>query len=496
MTDAWLLAPVLVPLATAMALVPLGARRTLVRGLSLASVALQLGVAAALVRVAARGTPLVHRLGDWPVPQGIVLVGDRLSALMLLVTTALALPALLHAVRGDDAEGSYFHTFFQLQLAGLAGAFLTGDLFTLFVFFEVLLIASYALLVHGATPARLRWGVHYVVLNLAASTLFLVAAGAMYGLLGTLNLAELARRVGTLPAAQAAPVHAAALLLLVVFALKAAVAPLHLWLPGTYAAAAPAVAALFAIMTKVGVYAVLRVFGVAFGAGAGPLAGIAEPWLFPAALLTAAAGAVAALGARELRRQVGALLVLSIGTLVAAVAPLAAPGVAAGLYYLVHSTLAAGAMFLVAAALRGTPAGTRRRTLVGVAFVVGAVAVAGLPPLSGFVGKALILVAAPDDAHGWWLWATVLVTSFVAVAALARTGVEHGWTDAGAPRADDATPAPPLLPAALLLALLGALTVGAGPVAAYTAAAAEQLLARPDAAGGYVRAVLDTPGGR
>ena len=514
MSDAWLLAPVLVPLATAMALVPLAARRGLVRALALASTGAQLAVAALLVRAAADGGVLVHRFGDWPVPQGIVFVLDRLSALMLFVTAALALPALAHAVRGDDAEGSHFHSFFQLQLAGLAGAFLTGDLFTLFVFFEVLLIASYALLVHGATPARLRWGVHYVALNLVGSTFFLAAAGAMYGLLGTLNLAELARRVALLPAADAGPVRAAALLLLVVFALKAAVAPLHLWLGGAYAAAAPAVAALFAVMTKVGVYAVLRVFGVAFGPGAGALAGVAAPWLFPAALATAVLGAVAALGRRDLRRQLAGILVLSVGTLVAAVAPLRPDGVAAGLYYLAHSTFVAGALFLVAAALRAARVGpgAPAPAAAGVLFALGAVAAAGLPPLSGFVGKALILAAAPPGAAGWWLWAVVLGTSFVAVLALVRGGVTHVWAGAGpgapagAAGPGDGAPArgpglvlaapAPLGPAAALVALLVALTAAAGPVSAYTDAAARQLLAAPDAAGGYVRAVLATPGGR
>jgi multicomponent K+:H+ antiporter subunit D len=520
MSDAWLLPPVLLPLTTAMALVPLSARPGPARALSLVSAGAQAAVAVLLVRATAGGATLVHRFGDWPVPQGIVFVGDRLAALMLAVMTALALPALWHAAHGEDAAGSYFHSFFHLQLAGLAGAFLTGDLFTLFVFFEVLLIASYALLVHGARPARLRWGVHYVVLNLVGSTFFLAAAGAMYGLLGTLNLAELARRVAALPATYRTPVHAVALLLLVVFALKAAVAPLHLWLAGTYAAAAPAVAALFAIMTKVGVYAVLRVFGVAFGPGAGALSGVATRWLFPAALLTAAVGAAAALGRRDLPHQLGALLVLSVGTLVAAVAPLAVPGVAAGLYYLAHSTLASGAMFLLAASVGPAPAGAATaaapsrtagrgrppRTAAGALFAAGAVAVAGLPPLSGFVGKTLVLASAPVGPRGWWLWGAVLGTSVVAVLALVRSGIPLVWgggsaeveADPGgdAPPADSGPRAAPLLPAATLLALLVALTVGAGPVITFTTAAAEQLLAPPDAPGGYVRAVLGATGGR
>jgi multicomponent K+:H+ antiporter subunit A len=521
MSDAWLLAPVLVPLATAMALVPLAARRGLVRALALASTGAQLAVAALLVRAAAGGGVLVHRFGDWPVPQGIVFVLDRLSALMLFVTAALALPALAHAVRGDDAEGSHFHSFFQLQLAGLAGAFLTGDLFTLFVFFEVLLIASYALLVHGATPARLRWGVHYVALNLVGSTFFLAAAGAMYGLLGTLNLAELARRVALLPAADAGPVRAAALLLLVVFALKAAVAPLHLWLGGAYAAAAPAVAALFAVMSKVGIYAVLRVFGVAFGDGAGALAGLAAPWLFPAALATAALGAVAAFGARvapgpgrprrrgrrrprpDARRPAaGGVAARHVGGHARRGGRAAARRGRGGGAVLPRAQHARRRRALPRARPRRA-AGRRARA----AFAVAAVAVAGLPPLAGFVGKAMILAAAPAGAAGAWLWAAVLGSSFLAVVALARTGATLFWEAraAWAPALDGSAPAgaavagpglgrraAALAPAGVLLASIAALTAAAGPVGVFTADAARQLLAP----GGYSAAVLATPGGR
>jgi multicomponent K+:H+ antiporter subunit D len=503
--DGWLVVPVLVPLLAAMLLVPVAARWRLARAVSLASVGAQLAVAVALVRAAAGGTVLVHRFGDWPVPYGIVFVADRLAALMLALTAALALAALAHAVRGEDREGAYFHTLFQLQLAGLNGAFLTGDLFTLFVFFEVLLIASYCLLVHGATPARVRWGVHYVVLNLVGSTLFLVAAGVLYGLLGTLNLAELARRVATLAPADAAPVRAAALLLLTVFALKAALAPLHLWLPGAYAAAGASVAALFAIMTKVGVYAVLRVFGVVFGPGAGPLAGAATPWLFPAALATAMLGAIAALGTPptdgpRVRRQAASLLVASVGTLVCSVAAFDARGVAAGLYYLVHSTLAAGAMFLVLALAvpagggsGGAAAGGRLSAgVVGAMFAACALAVVGLPPLSGFVGKAMILSAAPVGSAGAWLWTAVLASSLLGVLALVRTGSALFWERARF----TALPRAHAIPAAGLLAALVTLTAFAQPALEYGAATAEQLLAAPTADRGYTAAVLAAPGGR
>ena len=262
MTD-WLVAhlpvlPVLLPSATAIVLLLLGdggesggeaggARQTAAlrrqRMVALASALLSLGLAAALVARAATGELLVYRVGDWPAPFGIVLVVDRLAALMVALTAALALPVLLAAGSGWDARGRHFHAIFQFQLMGLNGAFVTGDLFNLFVFFEVLLIASYVLMMHGGGGARLRVGLQYVVLNLVASALFLVGVSLLYAMTGTLNYADLALRVKSVTGPEAAILQAAALLLLVVFGFKAALAPLSLWLPATYAAASAPVAA-------------------------------------------------------------------------------------------------------------------------------------------------------------------------------------------------------------------------------------------------------------
>src|SRR5690606_16477118 len=193
-------------------------------------------------------------------PFGIVLVLDRLSALMLALTALLAVPVLWFACRGDDRRGPNFHALFQFQLMGINGAFLTGDLFNLFVFFEVLLIASYALLMHGQGKARAKAGLHYVVLNLAGSSLFLFGLGLMYAATGTLNMADVGRLVSNGAVSSPLLLQVSAALLLIVFALKAAVLPLSFWLPGAYAAASAPVAALFAIMTKIGLYAIWRLW--------------------------------------------------------------------------------------------------------------------------------------------------------------------------------------------------------------------------------------------
>lgn len=491
-----IIVPVLLPFLTAVLLLlaasaPLAAVRTL----SVTAVTTLVGVGVWLAYAAADGAYQVYALGQWPAPFGIVLVLDRLSALMLLLTAVLALASLLYALRGSDKNGSYFHALFHLQLMGLNGAFLTGDIFNLFVFFEVLLIASYGLLLHGGSAERLRSGFHYVTFNLAASALFLIAVALLYGLLGTLNMADLARAVRAAQPQDAAWIRAGALLLLVVFGAKAALLPLYFWLPPAYGAAAAPVAALFAIMTKVGVYAIARVYTLVFGADAGVGAQVAEPWLLPVALLTAVVGSAGALAARGLREMVAYLLVASIGTMLAGIGLFSVSGVAAGLYYMVHSTLVAGGLFLVADLIAGQrgadgdrlvpAAAVPQAALLGVLFLVGGIAVAGLPPSSGFIGKLLVLQAAPLTALGYSVWAVVLATGLLGLLVVARAGSVVFWNvtpTAARTRAQ----ALEYLPAVLLLGATVVLAVAAEPVRAYAEATARQLL-RPDA---YIAAVL------
>jgi multicomponent K+:H+ antiporter subunit D len=499
--------PVLLPLFTAVALLALGdggsgaahgspaLRRA--RWLSVASAALGLAIALALAAGAAEGQLRVYRVGDWPAPYGIVLVVDRLSALMLVLAQLVALPVLVYAGGGWDAHGRHFHALFHFQLMGLSGAFVTGDLFNLFVFFEVLLIASYALMVHGQGRQRFRHGVPYVVLNLAASALFLIGVSLIYAFTGTLNLADLALRVARVPAPEAAVLQAGAMLLLVVFGFKAALVPLHLWLPGTYAAASAPVAALFALMTKVGVYAIVRVHGVVFGADAGASAQLVGGWLLPLALATCVLGVLGALAAQSLVRLVAWLNVASVGTILAAVGLLTPQGWSAALYYMAHSTLIVAALFLLAelvGAQRGQaggrlePAGpVAQPALLGTMMLLGAASVAGLPPLPGFLGKLMILNAAAGSA-GPWVWSVVLGIGFLTLVSLARAGSILFWSV----RTEDAAPmagaSPRLLAATGALLAAGVLLAAlAGPLKRYTDAAGLQLADR-DA---YADAVLE-----
>jgi multicomponent K+:H+ antiporter subunit D len=336
-------------------------------------------------------------------------------------------------------------------------------------------------------------------MNLAGSTLFLFALGTLYGSTGTLNIADLAVKLAEMPAEEAALVRVAAILLMIVFALKAALFPLQFWLPGTYANAPAPVAALFAIMTKVGVYAILRVHTIAFGPGIAATEGI-EDWLFPAAIATIAAGAFGVMGARRLLPLLAFSAVGSMGTLLVAVAAFSPEATTAALYYVVHSTFAAAALFLIADlvvarrpgdAIEALPA-PAQNGLFAALFLAGAIAMAGMPPLSGFLGKLLVLDALRAPGQMAWAWTAILAGSLLTIVGFARAGSTLFWKPAAVPAAVSATGERPparaleVAPAMTALALLAALAVFAGPVASYLEGASAQLFDRA----GYIAAVL------
>lgn len=481
----------------------------LARTASVAGTIALVAVALGLTAIAEGGETHIYRLGDWPAPFGIVLVLDRLSALMVLLTAVLALIVLMHAIAtGWDARGRHFHALFQFQLMGVCGAFLTGDVFNLFVFFEVLLIASYGLMIHAGGRARMRAGLQYVVMNLAGSTLFLFALGTLYASTGTLNIADLAAKLPDMPPEEAALVRVAAMLLMIVFAVKAALFPVQFWLPATYANAPAPVAALFAIMTKVGAYAIIRIHTVAFGPGVPGTEGLAGTWLFPAAIVTIAVGAFGVLGARRLMPLIAFSVVGSMGTLLVAVAAFSPVATTAALYYMVHSTFAAACLFLVADlvvtrragdALSTRPA-TAQNGLFAALFFAAAIAMAGMPPLSGFLGKLLVLDALRAPETMVWAWSAVLIGSLLTIVGFARAGSTLFWKSTAIPISaagpHGARPEVPpanaraaeIAPVMAGLAALFALAIFAGPLAGYLEDTSAQLFDRA----GYIAAVLET----
>ena len=501
----WIILPVILPALLAPFIV-LAARYHIgiQRVFSVAGVLALIGISAGLAWTTADGTILLYQLGDWAAPFGIVVVGDRLSTLMVLLTAVLALLVLLYAIgSGWDDRGRHFHALFQFQLMGIMGAFLTGDLFNLFVFFEVLLIASYGLMIHAGGDARLRAGVQYVLFNLIGSTLFLFALGAIYAETGTLNMADLANRVQLIGPDETTGIRVASVLLLLVFAIKAALVPLHFWLPSSYAEAPAPVAALFAIMTKVGAYAIIRVYTMIFHPDLEVTAGLHDLWLLPAALVSLAIGMIGVLAAKRLDRLVAYSVIGSMGMVMIAISIFTPESIAAALYYIVHSTLAGAALFLISDLVRTgrgslelTPqpamAGT---TLTAGLFFAGAIAMAGLPPLSGFLGKLLVLDAAFETHLMVWIWAIVLGSSLVSILGFARAGSILFWKAHQIEPSQVAPerPAPSKLSYAAtggLIALLAAHTVFAGQVHGFTTTMAAQLFA-PEP---YISTVIETPG--
>ncbi len=507
----WIVAPIVLPAILApFIIMVLRYHLDLQRIFSVAGVVGLLGIALTITVQTLDGDIQVYELGNWPAPFGIVLVLDRLSAMMVLLTALLALPVVLYAIAsGWDDRGKHFHALFQFQLMGVCGAFLTGDAFNLFVFFEVLLIASYGLMTHGGGAVRLKAGVQYVTYNLLGSTLFLFALGTIYAVTGTLNMADIAVRVADLPTEDTALLRVGAVLLLLVFCIKAAVLPLHFWLPASYANAPLPVAALFAIMTKVGAYSILRMYTLAFGPDLEVTAGLVGEWLQPAALITLAIGTIGILGSQHIARMIAFCAIASMGTLLIAISLFTEEDTAAALFYIVHSTFATALLFLVADLVMQRQGGSieakppmPQSGLISSLFFVGAIALAGMPPLSGFIGKLLVLDASRDAPDANAIWAVILISSFVTIVGLARAGSLIFWKSHDAQHSTETDtednselaprPAPEPQPGLAFFAIFGAvlalvlLTLFAGPVLEYSRQTASQLFAPQQ----YIDAVM------
>ena len=478
--------PILLPLlAGALMVIPAVARNPVMqRRLGTLASVLGLILAVWLLVLVDQGGTRVYAVGEWKAPFGILLVADRLATLLLVLTSVLLLAVQLFSSAGEDERGRFLQPLLMFQVMGIQGAFLTGDIFNLFVFFEVLLIASYGLLIHGGGKQKTAANLHYVILNLAGSALFLIALGILYGTFGTLNMADMQAVAANIHNDDLYLAKVGALLLLVVFGLKSAMLPLHFWLPKAYAAAPAPVAALFAIMTKIGIYSLWRVHSAIFGEQAGALAHVAQPWLWPLAWLTLVLGIVAVLASQSLRSLAANLVIVSVGSLLLMVATPSVSTTAAGLYYLVHSTLATALIFLIAGMVmqqrgkaedrfvRARPVAQPR--LLGGLFMVAALALIGMPPFSGFIGKTLMLTAALDAQAAGWIWPPLLISSLAALVVLSRAGSSIFWRSRGRPVAVLVSRRQ-LMGIAVLLLALALMVVLAGWLTAFTERAAVDL---------------------
>lgn len=473
----WIIVPVVLPAVMGAAIVLMMRHDLLLqRVFSLAATNGLLAVSVALLISASHAAPEMYKLGNWPAPFGIVLMLDRLSALMVTLTAGLAVAVQLYAIGSNwDTRGRHFHALFQFQLMGICGAFLTGDAFNLFVFFEVLLIASYGLMIHSGGKDRLRAGVQYVAFNLVGSSLFLFALASIYSITGTLNIADLAVKAALLPEGDAALFRVSAIMLMLVFAIKGAIVPLQFWLPATYSNAPGPVAALFAVMTKIGAYAAIR-FGVMVLPPSTPVTGsLIADLMLPAALVTLIIGAIGVLGAGTLSRLAAFAAIASMGTVFIAVSAFTPAATSAALYYMVHSTLAGAALFLIVDLVVDRRAHDSLRTalppiaqagLISALFMVSAIATAGMPPLSGFIGKLLVMDALRDQAA--LIWSVILVTSLILILGFARAGSTLFWKAHASAPSDEgpshATESLTFVSVGMLLAGLVVMTVFAGPI--------------------------------
>ncbi len=517
--------PILVPMLTAALMLLLGEQRRRTKSaLSVASGLIGLLAALALLRWVnapdtggGAGSIGVYLPGNWKAPFGIVLVADRLSTLMVALTGVIAFAASIYSTSRWDRAGVHFHPLLQLQLMGLNGAFLTGDLFNLFVFFEVMLAASYGLLLHGSGRLRVQAGLHYIAINLAASSLFLIGAAMLYGATGTLNMADLGVRIAEIAPGDRGLVHAAAAILATAFFAKAGAWPLNFWLVPAYSAAVSPVGAVFALLTKLGIYTLLRLWTTLFAPDTGVSAQFGTSVLVAIGLATLFVGALGIVGTQRLSNLAGFSVLISAGTLLTAMG-LGDPAIWAGaLYYLISSTLAVSAFFLLTDMIerwrnagasiaphesagdapylaedlkpidnvnlddeqqalygRAIPAGI---AFLGLGFMGCTMLLAGLPPLSGFVGKFAMLTGLMDahavSASGVAFMVLLIVSGFLTLVALSRAGIRHFWTQIH--ETMPALPALEVLPVAGLLAACIALTAAADPVMHHAIATADGL---------------------
>ena len=485
-----LVLPILVPLGTAVILLLAPARPLLQRWIGLIGSTVLLACGVILFRSVNADGIQVLQMSGWPAPFGITLVADLLASMLVVAVGVVGVAVSVAAFAGVDPKREAFgyHPLVQILLTGVSGAFLTGDLFNLYVWFEVMLVASFVLMALHRTSAQVGAAFKYVTINLLASSIFLTALGLLYGVSGTLNMADLAR-LG--PAARTPGVDMVlAVLFLIAFSIKAGLFPLFFWLPASYHTPPAAIGAVFAgLLTKVGVYALMRVFTLLFQG--------APPALFTLLLVMSVAtmviGLVAALHETDFRRILSFNLVGHIGYTTACLSLLSPAALAGGIFYVLHHIAVITNLFLVS----GVFLRLRRTTDIGglgglyqtqpvfaVLAMVPIFSLAGVPPLSGFLGKLAIIEGA-FGAGAYWVGGAVLLVGLLTLLSMGRTWADGFWGTAA--RADMSGPGTPLLVSICGLSLVTlAITFSAEPLFQLTSRAAQQLLQPHE----YVQAVL------
>ena len=489
--------PIVLPILGAALSIVTGRWRITQRAISIATLTALLAVSTALLAGADDTGFVVHRAGGWPATVGITLVVDRLAGLMLVVSSLVLLAVMVYAIgqAGEESRRVAFHPVYLVLAAGVSAAFVTADLFNLFVAFEMMLAASYVLITLGGRPDQVRSGMTYVVISLVASTLFLTALALLYAATGTVDMADLSRRLVEVPAELRA---AFAVLLLVVFGIKAGLFPLFFWLPDSYPTAPGPVTAIFAgLLTKVGVYAIIRTQTLLFDR---------PPWLgdvlIVVAVLTMTVGVLGAIAQDDMKRILAFHIISQIGYMIFGLGLFTVAGLAGAVFYVVHHIIVKTALFLVSG-LVARRAGSSRLSEVGglvrsapviaVLFAVPALSLAGLPPFSGFVAK-FALVDAGLEARAWVAVGAGLAVGLLTMFSMTKIWAGAFWGDpeeepTAAPRPAGRLGAPlwMVVPTAALALASLAVSLGAGPLHDVSRRAGADLL-EPSR---YVEAVLE-----
>jgi multicomponent Na+:H+ antiporter subunit D len=481
---------IILPVLTAAALFALGQRRVWQQRLSLTIVVLLWGFALYGLSYVLRAGIVVLRMGDWLPPYGIILVADALSMTMVALTMTIALAVTLFSLPTVDTgrQDYFYYPLFFILLMGVNGAFLTGDIFNLFVFFEILLIASYALMVLGSDAAQLRETVKYLVINLIASTFFVIGLALLYRALGTLNMADLALKVQSQPGDPLPTVLA--VVFLFVFGTKAAIFPLYFWLPGPYFPPPAGISAFFGgILTKVGVYAIFRTFTLIFRHEPS----FTHELLLVLSALTMLLGVLGAISQMDMKRILSYHIISQIGYMILGIGLFTPQALAGAFFYIVHHVIVKSALFLISGTIQATTGTTHLKALGGLQarswvlsllFLIAALSLAGLPPLSGFFSKLIILQAGVATGRYGYV-AVGLLGSLLTLFSMLKIWNGIFWGEVrGEPQP---VALAPLLPGVILLV---SLTVGIGLFPAVLYRVAEVVGTQASNPWVYIEAVL------
>ncbi|WP_435923498.1 Na+/H+ antiporter subunit D [Paenibacillus sp. DYY-L-2] len=488
----WLVAPVIIPLLTGMVLIIFQKNIQLQRILSLLAMFATGVISVLLMNQVKEGGIQTLQLGGWEAPFGISFVGDMFSALLLLATSIVAVCCLIYAFPSicRKQEKLYFYPLFLFLITGVNGSFLTGDLFNLYVFFEVFLVASYVLITLGGTGRQLRESLKYIFTNIIASAFFLIGVAYLYSMTGTLNLAHLSVRIAEV--GQDGMITTVALLFLIVFALKAGLL-LFFWLPGSYSVPPTAIAAIFAaLLTKVGIYAMIRMFTLIF---------YHEPQITHLiigilAAVTMILGGLGAIGFGDLRKIITYNVVISVGFIMLGLVSFTHEGLMGSIYYLLHDILIKALIFLIGGTVIHLTGTSRLKDISGLIrlhpqlgwmFFIAVLSMVGIPPLSGFLGK-VFTIQGTFEAGYYWLGGIGLLASLFILYSMIKMFMNAFWGETILSQEEEkGTTKGLLLPIALLTIASLALGIGAEGIAGYVAQAAEELL-NPNL---YIQAVFD-----